>query len=135
MNTFAPHILIVDDDAGIREALRDWFEKCNHCTAVAASCSDEAFEHLRKGRFDAVITGVNQLEMDGLEMTAVIRRMGGPPVIVMTGHYFPEVRRQAYISGAKAFLRKPFLLERLAQAVYAVAWHGLHFVGPVETNS
>jgi len=86
-------------------------------------------------KFSLIITGINQFEMDGLEMTAVIRDLKGPPVIVMTGNYSPDVRRKAFKNGAKAFLRKPFLWERIERAVHEAIAHGIYFVGPVETNS
>ena len=125
----AIRILIVEDDDGVRDCLHAWFENINHHPTCTASCADEAFEWLKHENFDVVITGINQPGMDGLKMTKIIRQQGGPPVIILTGHYTQQHYHEAYEVGASAFLCKPTSYENLLRIVELIVEDDRLFIG------
>ncbi len=123
-------VLIVEDDSPTLTGISEWLQVAHHCRVAQASNAGEALYWLGKERFDVVITGVGMPGMNGLELTRIIRKRCGPPVIVMTGYYRWERVRQAYAYGAKAFLRKPFRVQLLKEVIDLVAGKGLHYIGP-----
>lgn len=94
-----------------------------------ANDSEEALTQLRRHPFDVMLTDVNRPGMDGLSLTQLVCRHNGPPVIVMTGYYIPQNRRFAFASGARACLRKPIKLKRLAEIVELVVVKGVIYIG------
>jgi two-component system, response regulator PdtaR len=122
-------ILVVDDDRDVRAMLSDWLQDYNHCPTATARCADEALALLDRQSFDLVLTNNMMPGMLGVEMAAVIRRRGGPPVIVITGYHSNEIRRQAFASGVRACLCKPIKLEWLPELIEAVLDRGLHYIG------
>lgn len=122
-------ILIVDDDRALLETLGEYFDHCHHCMTSPARDSEEALSHLRCRPFDVMLTDINHPGMNGLELTQLVRRLGGPPVIIISGYSFPDHRHQVFASGARACLRKPVNLERLAAIVELVVAKGVHYIG------
>jgi CheY-like chemotaxis protein len=64
-----------------------------------------------------------------LTFTRWVCRLGGPPVIVLTGYYHPLCRKQAFASGAMACLAKPVRLPLLAEVIELVVDRGVRFIG------
>jgi two-component system OmpR family response regulator len=126
------HVLIVEDDSPTLTGIAEWLEVAHDCRVAQASNAGEALYWLGKERFDVVVTGIGMPGMNGLELTRIIRRTYGTPVIVMTGYYRWERVRQAYANGARAFLRKPFKVQLLKDVIDLVAGKGLHYIGPRE---
>ena len=67
------HILIVDDEAGIRESLRGILEEEGYKTSVSPS-GEDCLELLRKTSFDLILLDVWLTGIDGLEVLEKIRR-------------------------------------------------------------
>jgi CheY-like chemotaxis protein len=110
--------------------LEDFFGHGHHCMTCQARDGEEALCHLRRKPFDVMLTDICHPGMNGLELTQMVRRNQGPPVIVMSGYSFPDHRRHVFASGARACLSKPFRLERLAEIVELVVTKGVHYIGP-----
>lgn len=125
----ALHILTLDDDRDQLAMLAEYFGYCHQCTTCPARDSDEALAQLRRRSFDVLLTDINHPGMDGLELTQLVRRLGGPPVIIMSGYSYPGSRRHAFANGARAYLDKPFNLARLSQVVSLVVEKGLYYIG------
>jgi DNA-binding NtrC family response regulator len=123
-------VLIVEDDSPTLTGISEWLQVAHHWRVAQACHAGEALHWLGKERFDVVITGINMPGMNGLELTRIIRRTYGTPVIVMTGYYRWDRVRQAYANGAKAFLRKPFKVHLLKDVIDLVVGRGLHYIGP-----
>src|SRR5436853_1028780 len=105
-------ILIVDDEAGIRESLSGILEDEKYQTAACAS-GEEGLELLRKSNFDVILLDVWLPGMDGLEALAKIRAMNDPPeVIMISGHGTIETAVRATKLGAYDFAEKPLSLEK-----------------------
>ena len=85
MNAAALHVLVVDDEADTRDALRGALEDRGHSVAEAES-GDQALEMLEKQRLDAVLLDLNMEGLHGLDALLRIREMAPDlAVIVVTG--------------------------------------------------
>jgi putative two-component system response regulator len=102
-------LLLVDDDAGIRELLRATFEAVD-VQLDEAENADGALDALLRNRPDAIVLDVSMPGMDGL---AFCRRLKHDPetatipVVLLTGADLDR-GRLADESGAEAYVRKPF---------------------------
>jgi DNA-binding NtrC family response regulator len=113
------HILIVDDEADIRDLLAQFLTLNGYRTTAVAS----ATEALLVGRADPpdLIMADLQLEdADGLEMIAKLKAMlPDKPVILLTGVLFdPEVVRDVLSTKVACYLEKTSSLERILEAVH-----------------
>jgi CheY-like chemotaxis protein/anti-sigma regulatory factor (Ser/Thr protein kinase) len=110
-------VLIVDDDRELRDVLAKLLVKAGHLVEQAGD-GPEALERLAVGEFDAVLLDVNLPSMNGLDVLAQIRGMLRPPlVVVMTGDDTPEPMLEAVRLQAYRFLRKPFPLRTIVEAI------------------
>lgn len=101
-------ILVVEDDAALREAVCDTLELAGQ-TVVAAGGGDEALSLLDGQAVSLVVSDVRMVPMDGIALLKEIRRrFPALPVVLMTA--FADVDRavEAMRSGACDFLLKPF---------------------------
>jgi two-component system, response regulator FlrC len=101
-------ILIVEDDADLREAVCDTLELSGQAV-LAVSSGPDAIEMLRAQAVSLVVSDVRMDPMDGITLLKEIRREHPQlPVVLMTA--FAEVDRavEAMRSGACDFLLKPF---------------------------
>src|SRR5271156_6933682 len=106
------HILIVDDESGIRESLRGILEDEGYKTSVSPS-GEDCLELLRKASFDLILLDVWLTGIDGLEVLEKIREMEDPPeVIMISGHGTIETAVRATKLGAYDFAEKPLSLEK-----------------------
>src|SRR3984957_21203869 len=106
------HILIVDEESGIRESLRGILEDEGSKTSVSPS-GEDCLELLRKTSFDLILLDVWLTGIDGLEVLEKIREMEDPPeVIMISGHGTIETAGRATKLGAYDFSEKPLSLEK-----------------------
>jgi excisionase family DNA binding protein len=105
-----PLVLIVDDDAQLREFVRVNLEMDGYVVREAGS-ADEGLAALDEGPPDLVLLDVMMPQVDGFEM---LRRMqdrhgvGSVPVIMFSGKVDEETASRAAREGAQAFIGKPF---------------------------
>src|SRR6202521_5152886 len=106
------HILIVDDESGIRESLRGVLEDEGYKTSVSPS-GEDCLDLLRKSSFDLILLDVWLTGIDGLEVLERIRELQDPPeVIMISGHGTIETAVRATKLGAYDFAEKPLSLEK-----------------------
>ncbi len=106
-------ILVVDDDADVRDVIAETLEGFGYGVVVAAS-GEEALPVLA-GRRDIrmLITDVRMPGMSGFELATRARRLTvGLKVIITSGYFLPQPI-------AERFLKKPFRMHELASAVRA----------------
>ena len=108
----APHILIVDDDLSIRDAMNEFIEMSGYVSSVATS-AEEALDVLTSNTIEVVITDIMLPGMDGLALTDRIKRIGDIDVIVMTGYSTDYSYEEAISKGASDFVFKPVRFEEL----------------------
>jgi excisionase family DNA binding protein len=106
----APLILIVDDDARLREFVRVNLEMEGYAVREAAS-ADEGLAALEEEAPDLILLDVMMPEVDGWEMLRRVREKHGVdaiPVIMLSGKVDEQSAARAAERGAQAFIGKPF---------------------------
>jgi len=100
-----PHLLVVDDDPAVREALH---------TALAdvyrvhtASTGPEALAHVRKEPLAAIILDAVLGDEDGLALIEPFRNLSPAPILILTGHSSESMAIRAVWARADGYLRKP----------------------------
>ena len=114
-----PTVLVVDDDAGIRESAAMALEKVGLKTVQAADVTS-ALQALRAHRIDLVLSDIYMPGENGIELLqAVAERRDAPRVILMTARGSIETTALAQRAGAFDYLAKPFELSELIARVAA----------------
>lgn len=106
------HILIVDDDPGVRIPMEE-FIKQSGFAASSATSAEEALALLRSNGMNVVITDISLPGMDGLEFTDLIKKDYDVDVIVITGYSADYSYEEAVDKGASDFLFKPVRFKEL----------------------
>jgi two-component system nitrogen regulation response regulator NtrX len=110
-------ILIVDDEAGIRDSLSSILIEEGFAVEAVGS-GEECLAHLAKGQVDLVLLDVWLPKMDGLETLERMRQDGHFPMVVMiSGHGNIETAVRATKLGAFDFVEKPLSIEKTTQSV------------------
>jgi two-component system phosphate regulon response regulator OmpR len=107
MNDLEPHLLVVDDDARLRELLRRYLAESGFRVTTAANAG-EARANLASFAFDLVVLDVMMPGESGLELTRDLRREALMPVLLLTAMAEPEDRVNGLEQGADDYLSKPF---------------------------
>ena len=102
------HIMVVDDEETICEALMAWFIKDGYKVGTALSGA-EALALLEKKDFDVFLVDVKMPGMDGIELLSRIKeKQPEAVVIMMTAHGSIQTAVEAMKRGAGDYLCKPF---------------------------
>jgi len=109
-------LLLVDDDAFIRLALRDAFESAG-VEVTEAGDGEQALALTRARPFDLVLCDVHMPRMDGLTLLRRVRERWGGPFIVMTTFGDGEDVALARREGATDCIGKPFDPEDFVRTV------------------
>jgi DNA-binding response OmpR family regulator len=114
------HILIVDDDPGIRSSLAAFLSRSGLET-VTAGDGEQALTALEREHFDLVVMDVLMPRLDGRETLRRLRREGNwVPVILLTQVGEATERAMALEEGADDYLNKPFEAHELVARIRAV---------------
>ena len=107
-----PTILIVDDEASIRQTLLEVLVEENY-TATAVDSGEACLEALRKQTFDVVLLDIWLPGADGMDTLQKIRGAeNAPEVVMISGHGTIETAVRATKLGAFDFLEKPLSLDK-----------------------
>ncbi len=114
-------ILVVEDDSGTRELLRELLLEEGHKVKVAQN-GKEALEWVTKETFDLVLTDLGMPEMGGIQLLKTLQRIAPDMrVIVVTGRADLEARARVKSPWAYDYVTKPFhpytILEKVARAL------------------
>jgi two-component system phosphate regulon response regulator OmpR len=107
MSNLEPHLLVVDDDARLRELLRRYLSESGFRVTTAADAA-EARANLASFAFDLVVLDVMMPGENGLALTRALRHEGHVPVLLLTAMGEPEDRVNGLEQGADDYLSKPF---------------------------
>jgi two-component system, OmpR family, phosphate regulon response regulator OmpR len=107
MSDLEPHLLVVDDDARLRELLRRYLSESGFRVTTAGD-ADEARANLASFAFDLVVLDVMMPGECGLVLTRALRQEGRVPVLLLTAMGEPEDRVNGLEQGADDYLSKPF---------------------------
>ncbi|MDM7461223.1 MAG: response regulator [bacterium] len=107
------HVLIVDDDALVRETLRFVLEDGGY-QVYAASSGAEALQLLQQKPVDIVLSDIFMPGMNGFDLLRQIREHApDTPVILITGYGNIEMAREALKQGASDFITKPYNIHEI----------------------
>ncbi|MCU0842415.1 MAG: sigma-54 dependent transcriptional regulator [Thiobacillaceae bacterium] len=112
-----PLVLVVEDDAALREALADTLELNGYAVALACS-AEEALARLEEDLPGLMLSDVQMPGQDGHALLQAVKAgHPGLPVVLMTAYGQIDKAVQAMRDGAADYLPKPFEPDRLLAAV------------------
>lgn len=110
-------ILVIDDDAGIRDCMRRTLEYKNQYDVLTAATGQEGLNSIEREAPDLVFLDVKMPGMDGLDVLGRIRAVNEDlPVIMISGHGTISTAVDAIHAGALDFIEKPFGDDRILVA-------------------
>ncbi len=102
-------ILIVDDDAELREALVEQLALHEEFESIAVDNGSKGVQAAKAGQIDLVIMDVGLPDVDGREAVRILRKNGfKAPIIMLTGHNTDSDTILGLESGANDYVTKPF---------------------------
>lgn len=114
-------VLLVDDHPVVRAGLTAVLNTSDDIDVVAqAGTGREALEVLSSTEVDVVVSDIQMPQMNGVELTAELGKIGGPPVLILTTFDTENLIVAAMNAGAQGYLLKDAPPEELARAVHAV---------------
>src|SRR5204862_7167703 len=124
----APHVLIVDDDPALLQALPEPLRlRMNGVTVDTADSAAAALERITARDYDAIVTDIRMPGMDGLKLLAeILGRRPDTPTLMITGHGEHDLALRGLRAGAYDFIRKPIDRDRFVASLHrAIEAHGL----------
>lgn len=114
----SPHILIVDDEEGIRDSLRKFLSSRFECEISEAGTGQEALGLLKKDKFDLMLLDIKMPGISGMEVIKEKKKLEHKPYIwVITRFDSEEVARNVIKEGADDYIPKPFSLKLLDRKI------------------
>ena len=107
MDKFLAHILVVDDDEGIRTLVKKFLDENNFLVTTAESAED-ALEKIKIIKFDLIILDIMMPQKSGLEFISDHKKDLDTPVVLLTAKGEPIDRIKGLEIGADDYLPKPF---------------------------
>ena len=115
-------VLITDDSATIRMMLKGLLKQLQITECLDATDGAEALELARSSGVQLMLLDIHMPNMDGLTCLAKLKEnpaTAGIPVIFITSDTVPAQLERARELGAHAYIKKPFRIEALREAIQA----------------
>ncbi len=107
MDNFIAHILVVDDDDGIRSLVKKYLNENNYLVTTANSAED-ATKKVKIIQFDLIILDIMMPGKSGLEFIQENQKKLETPIILLTAKGETSERVEGLEIGADDYLAKPF---------------------------
>ena len=107
MDNFLAHILVVDDDDGIRSLVKKFLNENNYLVTTADSAED-ASEKIKIIKFDLIVLDIMMPGKSGLEFVEENKKILDTPIILLTAKGEAKERIEGLEVGADDYLPKPF---------------------------
>ena len=107
MDKFIAHILLVDDDDGIRSLVKKYLNE-NNFLVTTANSSEDASEKIKIIKFDIIVLDIMMPGKSGLEFIEEHKKNLDTPVILLTAKGEAKERIEGLEKGADDYLPKPF---------------------------
>ena len=107
MNDFVAHILVVDDDEGIRSLIKQYLNENNFLVTTSDS-AENAEEKISIIKFDLIVLDVMMTGKSGLDFIKQNKSKIDTPIILLTAKGEAENRVEGLEIGADDYLSKPF---------------------------
>jgi DNA-binding NtrC family response regulator len=117
--TGAAHVLIVDDDPALLEALPEALRlRLDPIDVDTCDSAAVALERIEARDYDAIVTDIKMPGMDGLALLAEIRaRRPTTPTLLITGHGEDDLAARALKGGAYDYISKPIDRDQFIQSL------------------
>ena len=112
-------ILIVEDNPINRVIVEKFLKNCGY-TYVTAEDAKQAMEALETDTFDIILMDVQMPEIDGLELTGMIRqdkRFKNIPIVAVTALAMEQDREKCIAAGMNDYIVKPIVMEQLLSII------------------
>ena len=107
MNKFIGHILVVDDDDGIRNLVKQYLTE-NNFLVTTANNAEDAKEKISIIKFDLIVLDIMMPGKSGLDFTLENKDKINTPIILLTAKGEADERIEGLETGADDYLPKPF---------------------------
>jgi len=107
MDKFIAHILVVDDDDGIRMLVKKYLNENNFLVSTSESAED-AFQKIEIIKFDLIVLDIMMPGKSGLEFISENKKKIETPIILLTAKGETAERIEGLMVGADDYLPKPF---------------------------
>ena len=107
MDKFIAHILVVDDDDGIRKLVKKYLNENNYLVTTANS-AENASDKIKIIKFDLIILDIMMSGKSGLEFIQDHKKQIDTPIILLTARGETSERVEGLEIGADDYLAKPF---------------------------
>ena len=107
MNNFDGHILVVDDDEGIRDLVKQYLNENNFLVTTSNSAEDANLK-IQIIKFDLIVLDIMMPGKTGLEFTKENKNKINTPIILLTAKGESSERVTGLETGADDYLPKPF---------------------------
>ena len=119
MDKFIAHILVVDDDDGIRSLVKKYLNENNFLVTTANSAED-ASEKISIIKFDLIILDIMMPGKNGLEFIKDHKKKLDTPIILLTAKGEANERVEGLETGADDYLPKPFEPKELILKLFII---------------
>ena len=113
------HILIADDDAGIRDVLRMACERARFTVSMAVD-GQEGLEMAGRLQSDLIVLDIGMPEMDGLEVCREVRKTSAVPILFLTAQGDEIDRIVGLEMGVDDYLSNPFSPREVVACIRAI---------------
>ena len=107
MDNFQAHILVVDDDEGIRSLVKKYLNEKKYLVTTADN-AENASEKIKVIKFDLIILDIMMPGKSGLDFLKEYKENINTPIILLTAKGEPNERIEGLELGADDYLPKPF---------------------------
>ena len=114
-----PALLLVEDEAGARQALAEYLGRGGYEVFAAAS-AHEAMRLWDAHRADLVLLDLGLPDLDGVDVIRRIRREATTPIIILSARGDERDKIDGLEAGADDYLTKPFAMDELNARIRAV---------------
>jgi CheY-like chemotaxis protein len=109
------NILLVDDDARVTRALKDYLTLCGHSVATAATCA-QALSSPELGRVQVLICDIDLPDGLGWDLLPKVRAANGQVYsVAITGSRLPDDEARSLAAGFQVHLLKPFAPQKMTE--------------------
>ena len=140
MDNFKAHILVVDDDDGIRSLVKKYLNENNYLVTSAQN-GEDASNKIKIIKFDLIILDIMMPGMSGLEFIQQYKKKIETPIILLTAKGEADDRVEGLEIGADDYLPKPFEPKELLLRIKNITsknnkidLNEIHLIGKAKVN-
>jgi DNA-binding response OmpR family regulator len=113
-----PKILVVDDEKGIRDSVKDHLSKRIECELYTCADGEETLSLMKGNDFDLVLLDIRMPGLSGIDLIKQLREKNpSAHILVISAWDNEDIVQQAIKEGAEDFLHKPLSMKALSLKV------------------